>query len=226
MTAAVTLDEMKDDLRSYTTYESDEFEAALDRFILECEERIWYFIGGLPNFRKSQTGTMTSGNPYLQLPTDFLAPSSLSLTDPPVGSDAFLLNKDVEYIRQVFPSASDLGVPFCYALFDVDVSTTNIIIGPTPDSSYSVQLNYFYRPASLTVDTTGTWLSTNAYDVLLYGALSESSNWLKRAAGIDAMGDTYEQRFLVGLQGLKNLGESRDRKDTYRGGEKRKAEVA
>ena len=113
-------------------------------------------------------------------------------------------------------------------LFDADEDDTTIIVGPTPAASYSCQLNYFYKPQSLTSspsDTTGTWLSINAYDTLLYGALSESANYLKKTAGIDSMGDTYEQRFIVGLQGLKNLGESRDRKDTYRSGEKRKAEA-
>lgn len=220
MTTPVTLAQMTADIISYTTYESDEFVAEIPRFIQASEERIWYFVQ-IPYFRRSQTGNLTSGNPYLKLPEDFLAASSLSLLSPPAGSDAFLLNKDIEYIRQVFPDPADTGVPFCYALFDADASNTTIIVGPSPNAAFDVQLNYFYRPASLVTDTTGTWLSENAYDTLLYGALSEASNWLKKAAGIDNMGDTYEQRFLVGLQGLKNLGESRDRKDTYRSGEKR-----
>ena len=124
------------------------------------------------------------------------------------------------------PDATDTGEPFCYAQFDADPDNTTIIIGPSPDAAYVTQLNYFFKPESLVDSPTGTWLSNNAYKCLLYGTLSESSNYLKRVAGIDNMGDTYGQEFLVGLQGLKNLGESRDRKDTYRSGEKRKAEVA
>jgi hypothetical protein len=178
-----------------------------------------------PFFRAAQTGAMTSGNPYLTLPNGFLAASSLSIET--ADGWKFLLNKDVEYIREVYPDATDTGEPFCYAQFDADPDNTTIIIGPTPDAAYPAQLNYFFQPDSLVDSPTGTWLSNNAYRVLLYGTLSESSsNYLKRVAGIDNMGDTYGQEFLVGLQGLKNLGESRDRKDTYRSGEKRKAEVA
>lgn len=219
-----TLAAMTADLLAYTTYDDADFVAEIPRFIEASEERVWFFVQ-LPFFRRSQTGTMTSGNPYLQLPDDFLAASSLSI-DTGAAGWKFLLNKDVEYIREVYPVVATTGEPFAYALFDADEDDTTIIIGPTPNASYSCQLNYFYRPASLTVDTGGTWLSEHAYDTLLYGALSESANFLKKVAGIDNMGDTYEQRFLIGLQGLKNLGESRDRKDTYRSGEKRKSEAA
>jgi hypothetical protein len=220
-----TLATMTADIQSYTTYDSAEFVAAIPTFIKASEERVWFFVQ-LPFFRRSQVGALTSGNPYLQLPDDFLAASSLSITVPVTLETIFLLNKDVEYIREVYPFAATTGVPFAYALFDADEDDTTIIIGPTPGAAYVCQLNYFYRPASLTTNPAGgTWLSNHAYDTLLYGALSEASNWMKRNAGVDNMSDTYEQRFIIGLQGLKNLGESRDRKDTYRSGEKRKAEA-
>lgn len=212
-------------VQSYTEYDSAEFAAAIPTFIRSAEERIWYFVQ-LPFFRRAQTGTMTSGNPYLQLPDDFLAASSLSITIPVTLETVYLLNKDIEYIREVYPVAATTGVPFCYALFDADEDDTTIIIGPTPGASYACQLNYFYRPGSLVDNSGGTWLTEHAYDTLLYGTLSEAANWMKKNAGIDNMGDTYEQRFLIGLQGLKNLGEARDRKDTYRSGEKRKSEAA
>lgn len=221
-----TLAELTADIESYTTYSSDEFIAEIPRFIESAEERIFYFVQ-LPNFRRAQTGTLTSGNPYLQLPDDFLAASSVMITVPVTLESIFLLNKDVEYIRQVYPVTTTTGVPFCYALFDADADDTTILIGPTPNAAYDVQLNYFYQPASLTANPAGgTWLSNHAYDTLLYGCLSEASNWMKKVAGIDNMGDTYEQRFIAGMAALKNLGESRDRKDTYRSGEKRKAEAA
>lgn len=220
-----TLAEITAEIQAYVTYDNDDFDAEISRFIKAAEERIFYFCQ-LPYFRRAQTGTMTSGNPYLQLPDDFLAASSLSITIPVTLETVFLLNKDVEYIREVYPFAATTGVPFCYALFDADEDDTTIIIGPTPGASYACQLNYFYRPASLVDQPTGTWLSEHAYDTLLYGALSESSNYLKRNAGIDNMGDTYETRFVAGLAALKNLGESRDRKDTYRSGEKRRPEAA
>lgn len=220
-----TLAETTADIQSYTTYDSDEFVATIPTFIRQSEERIWFFVQGLPYFRRAQTGAMTSGNPYLQLPDDFLAASSVMITIPVTLESVFLLNKDVEYIREVYPVATSTGVPFCYALFDADEDDTTIIIGPTPNAAYDVQLNYFYKPPSLVDQPTGTWLSEHAYDTLLYGALSESAVWLKKNAGIDNMGDTYEQRFVAGLAALKNLGESRDRKDTYRSGEKRRAEA-
>ncbi len=162
----------------------------------------------------------TISNQYLELPSDFLAAASLAIT---VNSEYIvLLNKDVSYIRAVYPNPSTTGVPTCYAMFD----DNTIIVGPTPAAAYATELDYFYRPASLTEGAGGgtTWLSTNAYNTLLMGALAEAGVWLKKERGIDAMADTYEQRFLVGLQGLRNLGETRDRKDTYRSGEKRGAE--
>lgn len=220
-----TLAVLTADIESYATYDDPAYVAEIPRFIQATEEKVFYFVQGLPMFRKAQTGSMTLGNPYLQLPDDFLAPSSLSI-DTGANGWVFLLNKDVEYIREVYPVSTSTGVPYAYALFDADTSDTTIIIGPTPDDSYTSQLNYFYKPGSLVDNPTGTWLSENAYNCLLYGSLSESALWLKRNGGIDNMADTYDQQFLVALQGLKNLGESRDRKDTYRGGEKRKAEVA
>lgn len=218
-----TLATLYSDISSFTSYDDPDFVAAFPTFTRATESRVFFFCQ-LPADRFAQTGNMTLGNPYLQLPTGFLAPSSLSI-DTGAEGWKFLLNKDVEYIREVYPVVATTGEPFCYALFDADGATT-IIIGPTPDQNYSAQLNYFGLPTSLVDSPTGTWLSVNNYNVLLYGCLEEASNWMKKNAGIDNMSDTYAQRFLVEVQGLKNLGESRDRKDTYRSGEKRKAEVA
>ena len=218
-----TLTTLTSDVELYTTYDDADFVAEIPTFIRNTEELIFYTVQA-PFFRAAQTGSMTQGNPYLTLPDGFLAASSLSIET--AEGWKFLLNKDVEYIREVYPDASAEGEPFAYAQFDADPSNTTIIIGPTPDDDYVVQLNYFFKPQSLVDVPTGTWLSNNAYRCLLYGTLTEASNYLKRVAGIDNMGDTYGQEFLVALQGLKNLGESRDRKDTYRSGEKRKSEAA
>lgn len=208
------------DVLSYTTYgDNADFVAQVPSFILASEERIFFFVQ-LPLFRKGATGTFTLGNQYLEFPADFLAAASLAIIV--AGEHQILLNKDVSYIRAVYPAAATLGVPTCYALFD----DSTIIVGPTPAAAYQTELDYFYKPASLTEGAAGgtTWLSTNAYNALLYGALAEAANWMKRTAGIDIMADKYDERFLIELQGLKNLGEARDRKDTYRSGEKRTAE--
>lgn len=216
------LSDLYGEISSYTTYDSSDFVAEFPHFVKTSEQRIWDFIQ-LPSFRRAQLGNVTSGNAYLSLPEDFLAPASLAviLTS---GEYVYLLNKDVSYMREVFPNPSTLGQPFAYALFDANADTTNILMGPTPDQSYNCQLDYFYRPTSLVDSPTGTWLSEHAYDQLLYGTLSEAAMWMKKSAGIDGMGDDYEKRFLVGLQTLKQLGEARDRKDTYRGGELRSPE--
>jgi hypothetical protein len=215
-----TLAAVTAEIESYTTYDDPAFVAEIPRFIQASEERIWYFVQ-LPNFQRTVTGSFTSGNQYLQLPDDFLAAASLAIVTPVTGEYVYLLPKDTTYIREVYPTPTSTGFPAVYALFTADEDDTTIIVGPTPAASYETQLGYYYRPASLVDQPAGTWLSINAYDCLLYGALSESANFLKKTAGIDSMGDTYEQRFLVGLQGLKNLGETRDKKDTYRNGEKR-----
>lgn len=218
-----TLAALTADVIAYSTYDEDEFVSNIPTFIRNTEEQVFFTVQA-PFFRASQTGNMTAGNPYLTLPSGFLAASSLSIET--AEGWKFLLNKDVEYIREVYPDPTETGEPFCYAQFDADPDNTTIIIGPTPDTSAACQLNYFFKPASLVDVPTGTWLSVNAYKCLLYGTLTEAANYLKRAAGIDNMGDTYEKEFVVALQGLKNLGESRDRKDTYRSGEKRKPEAA
>lgn len=217
-----TLAQLTADILSYTNYDEAGFVSQIPRFVQSSEERIFYFIQ-LPAFRRAVTGSLTLGNGYLQLPTDFLASASLAIILS-TGAYVFLLNKDVSYIREVYPNPATLGQPAAYALFTADDVDTTILIGPTPDQSYAVQLDYFYKPPSLVDNPTGTWLSENAYDTLLYGALSEASNYLKKTQGIDDMGTTYEQRFQIGLATLKNLGESRDRKDTYRSGEKRQPE--
>lgn len=207
---------------SYTTYDSDEFVAEIPQFIQASEERIWY-TAQIPNFKRGQTGNLDASSPYLSLPADFLAPASLAVILP-TGDYVYLLNKDVSYMREVYPNPSTTGVPYAYSLFDADADTTNILVGPTPDLSYACELNYFYRPGSLVDNPTGTWLSEHAYQALLYGTLSEAANWMKKTSGIDGMGDTYEARFVGAIAALKNLGESRDRKDVYRSGELRSPE--
>lgn len=207
------------DVLAYTQYDETTFVAEIPRFVQAAEERIWFFIQ-LPYFRRNVTGSFVNG-PYLNLPDDFLAAASLAVILA-TGDYKYLLNKDVNYIREVYPNPTATGEPECYALFDND----NIIVGPTPSTTYAAELHYFYRPATLVSATPSntTWLSLNAYDTLLYGTLSEAANFMKKSAGIDDMAAEYEKRFLVGLQGLKNLGEARDRKDVYRAGEKRSSE--
>lgn len=219
-----TLADLKADIQAYTQYDDTDFIAEIPAFIRASEERIWYVVQ-LPNFRTVSTGALVAGTATFDLPEDFLAPASfaIKLTS---GAYVYLLNKDVNYLREVFPNPTVQGTPSHYAILDADADKTQVMVAKTPDAAYVTEFRYFYRPASLTdgAEDGATWLSTHAYNTLLYGALDEAATYMKRNAGIDNMGDTYGQRFLMGLQGLKNLGEARDRKDVYRSGEKRVAE--
>lgn len=212
-----TYGDMLADLAAFTDYDEAGFVAEFPTFVQAAEERIWYFVQ-LPDFQQNSTSTFTAGSPYIALPSDFLAADALSVIDDD-GNVNTLLNKDSNYIREIYPSSLTQGLPRFYGLFN----DSTVIVGPTPDQSYVAELSYYYRPNTLvsaSLDNT-SWLSLNAYNTLLYGALSEAANYLKKTQGIDDMGPTYEQRFVLGLQGLKNLGEARDQKDTYRGGAKR-----
>jgi len=205
-----TYDELKTAIQDYTENTETTFVNNLNIFIKNAEERILK-IAQLDVFRKNQGGTMTTGNKYLALPADYLAPFSLSFTN---GSNKeFLLFKDVNFIQSFNPNSATTGAPRYYAQFDVD----NLILGPTPDSDYTVELHYFYRPASLTAGAGSgtTWLSTNASVALLYGSLIEAYTFMK---GEGDLIQNYTQRFTEALSRVKNFGESQEVTDAYRTG--------
>lgn len=192
---------------SETTFVND-----LPVFIKEAEERILKNVE-LPVFRSNVTGTATADNPYLSTPTDFLAPYSLAVITSNVYT--YLLFKHVSFIRDYTPNASTTGLPKYYALFD----DTTFLLAPTPDNpsvgvDYTFELHYKYRPASLTAGAEGgtTWLSDNAPDALLYGTLVEAATFLKVPEEVGQ----YEQRFQMGLEGLRKLGADYGSKDEYR----------
>jgi hypothetical protein len=159
-------------------------------------------------FRKNVTGLLTTGNKYLNVPTDWLATFSLAVIHPVTGAQTYLLNKDVEFIRESFPPPDVLGNPQYYAIFD----NTTFILGPTPDAGYNMELHYFGYPVSIV--TAGTsWLGDNFDQVLLYGSLIEAYTFMKGEA--DVLGQ-YSKRYDESILLLKQLGEGKDRQDTYR----------
>jgi hypothetical protein len=162
-------------------------------------------------FRKNATSTLTSSDPYLSVPTDYLSAFSLSLTNG--SSKEFLLQKDVNYLQEYNPNPATTGTPKYYAFFDID----NFILAPTPDSNYAVELHYYYRPASLTAgaDSGTTWLSENAPNALLYGSLVEAYIYMK---GEQDMLGMYEKQFQEALSRIKDLAEARENSDAYRRG--------
>ena len=201
---------LKTAIQNYTENDETTFTDNLSIFIKNAEERILKNTH-LSLFRKNVTGSLTSSNQYLACPSDFLAPFSLSYTDSSVKN--FLDFKDVNFIQTFNPNSSTTGTPRYYAQFDVD----NFIVAPTPDSGYSAELHYYYRPASLTAgDSDGTtWLSINTTQALLYGCLVEAYTFMKGET--DLMGE-YEKRFAEAMVSIKMLGESQESTDEYRTG--------
>jgi len=198
--------------------------AQINRFIEQAEQRIYNSVQ-FPSLRKNVTGTVTPSNKYLSCPDDFLATYSLAVFPYGGGDYTYLLNKDVNFIREAYPSATDTGTPKYYALFGPTVSGATIsnelsfILGPTPDAAYSAELHYYYYPESITTATT-TWLGDNFDTVLLYGALVEAYTFMKGEADLVAL---YNQKFMEALALAKRLGDGMERQDAYRSGQYRQA---
>ena len=209
---AWTFTTLKSAIQDYTNNTESTFVSYLDEFIVEAEERIQKQVS-LPFFRKNVTGTLTSGNQYLTVPTDFLSPHSLAVDN---SGYEMLLFKDVAFIREAYPSSSTTGIPKYYARFDED----SFIVAPTPSSNLTVELHYEYKPTSITTSSDGTsWLGTNAADAMLYGSLVEAYTFMKGEADIIA---NYDKRFMQGIDRLKVLGEGKNTKDEDRTGPPRK----
>ena len=205
-----TLAQLKTAIQDYTDNSETTFVTHLPDFIKAAEEKILKSVD-LDYFRKNVTSALTSSDQYLTIPTDYLASFSLQITTS--GSESFLLQKDVNFLREYTPNASTTGLPKYYARFDED----NFIIAPTPDSNYTIELHYYHRPASLTAgaDSGTTWVSTNAPFALLYGSLVEAYTFMK---GEPDVLTNYQNRFNEAVSRLKNLGEGKNTKDNYRSG--------
>ena len=204
---AYTYTTLKTAIQDYVQSTETTFVSQLARFILNAEERILKECQ-LDVFRKSSQGLASSGNAYLAKPNDFLAQNSLSVING--SSKEFLLYKQVTMLQDYTPNPATTGVPEYYADWDQDT----FLLAPTPDSGYTMELHYFYRPQSITVSSDGTsWLGTNAELALLYGSLVEAYTFLKGEP--DLLG-LYNQRYGEALQWLKNLGEGLQTRDQYR----------
>jgi hypothetical protein len=176
------------------------------RFVQQAEQRIYNSIQ-FPALRKNVTGNATLNNKYLATPVDWLATFSLARINAD-GSYEYLLNKDVNFIREAFPFPATSGAPTHYAIFDENT----FILGPTPDASYSMELHYFYYPTSIT--TAGTsWLGDNLDSLLLYGSLLEAASFMK--SDPDTV-KNYMERYNEAFVMAKQLGDGKDRQDMYR----------
>jgi hypothetical protein len=215
-------------IQDYTQNYETEFVANIPVFVKQAEQRIYNTVQ-FPSLRKNVTGSTSTNNKYLACPGDFLAAYSMAVVtgvtggNINTGSYEYLLNKDVNFIRQAYPTPNDSGVPKYYALFGPTVSGTTIsdelsfILGPTPDGVYYVELHYYYLPESIVTAST-SWLGDNFDSVLLYGSLVEAYTFLKGEADLMAL---YDGKYKEALMLAKRLGDGLERSDAYRSGQAR-----
>ena len=197
-------------IQDYTDNSETTFVNNIPNFVKAAEEKIFKSVD-LDFFRKNVTSSMTSSDQYLTIPSDYLASFSLQITTS--GSESFLLQKDVNFLREYTPAATTTGLPKYYARFDIN----NFIVAPTPDSNYAIELHYYYRPTSLTAgaDSGTTWISTNAPFALLYGSLIEAYTFMK---GEPDVIQNYNGLYMQYLERLKDLGEARENTDAFKTG--------
>lgn len=193
----------------------------LKLFTQQAEQRIFNTVQ-LPSLRKNITSTLTPASMYTNAPADFLSAFDLAVIHPTTNVYTYLLNKDVNFIRESYPVPTDTGVPAYYALFGPssnDEAELSFMLGPTPDASYTVELHYFYYPETITTTATGTtWLGDNLDSLLLYGSLVEGYTFMKGEADVIAF---YEKKYQDALQLGKRLGDGLERQDAYRSGQAR-----
>lgn len=200
-------------LQDYLETSETSFVSNIPTFVRQAEERIYRSVQ-IPELRKNATAAMTAGNQYLARPSDFLSVFSLAVIDGS-GNYSYLYDKDVNFIREAYPSASTQGLPKYYAQFNGDQvgSEGNFILGPTPNAAYATELHYYYDPPSI-VDTGTSWLGDNAETALLYGSLVEAYTYLKGDAD---MLQLYTNRYMEAMAQLFGI-DLRSKRDDYRDG--------
>ena len=210
--------QLKAAIIAYTENRDASFEAEVPVFVQQAEQRIYNSVQ-FPSLRKNVTGVTTASNKYLACPNDFLATYSLAVIDA-TGAYEYLLNKDVNFIRQAYPTPTDTGMPKYYALFGPTFSAStelSFILGPTPNINYQVELHYFFYPESIVTANT-TWLGDNFDTVLLYGSLVEAYTFMKGETDMMAL---YDGKYKEALMQARRLGDGLERSDAYRSGQTR-----
>jgi hypothetical protein len=213
--------ELSANIQAYTENTEADFVAEIPVFVRQAEQRIYNTVQ-FPSIRKNVVGVTSTNNKYLECPSDFLAVYSMAVIDGTVASGTYeyLLNKDVNFIRQSYPQADDTGIPKYYALFgpqSANLAELSFILGPTPDAIYNVELHYYYYPESIVTAGT-TWLGDNFDSVLLYGSLVEAYTYMKGEQDIMSF---YNTKYQEALGLAKRLGDGMERQDAYRSGQYR-----
>lgn len=199
--------QLKTAVRDYLEVNETTFNNNIDWFVSNVENHIYQEVQ-LPALRKNSIGQLQAGNRFVLVPEDFLSVFSLALIDPVTGEYEHVVYKDVNLVREIYPTPTVLGQPKIFGLFD----TTAFILGPTPDKAYGAELHYFYRPQSITTAQT-SWLGTNFPSVLLFGAVAEGYRFLK---GDKDMQQQYDAKYQESLNLLRKLGEGMSREDAYK----------
>jgi len=203
-------------IQAYTENTESNFVAEIPVFVQQAEQRIYNSVQ-FPSIRKNVTGVMSINNKYLACPNDFLAVYSMAVINTD-GTYEYLLNKDVNFIRQAYPLPTDTEVPKYYALFgpqSTNAAELSFILGPTPNANYNVELHYYFYPESIVTAGT-TWLGDNFDSVLLYGSLVEAYTYMKGEADMMSL---YNQKYMEALGLAKRLGDGMERQDAYRSGQ-------
>ena len=191
----------------------------MNTMIKQAEQRIYNTVQ-IANLRKNVTGTLTASNKYLACPDDFLSVYSLAIYPSGGGSYIYLLNKDVNFMRDAYPNPATTGTPKHYAIFgpqSTNVNELSFIVGPTPNTAYGAELHYYYYPEYIVTSST-KWLGDNFDSSLLYGTLCEAYTYMKGEADLVAL---VNQRYVQAIALLKNLGDGKQRMDAYRDGQVR-----
>jgi len=191
--------------------------ADMNTFIQQAEQRIYNTVQ-LANLRRNVTSSLIVNNKYISPPASFLSMYSFAIIDPTTGEYTYLLPKDANFIREAYPRPTSVGKPKHYAIFGGESgsnTTLSLIVGPTPDVAYNVELHYFYYPESI-VTAGSTWLGEHFDIALLNGALMEAITFMKGEADLITL---YNQRFTQAIALLKNLGDGKQRTDAYRDGQ-------
>ena len=206
-----------------TDYTQNTFDTTtINVMIKQAEQRIYNTVQ-IANLRKNVTGVLSNGNKYLACPEDFLSTYSLAIYPASgTGEYLYLLNKDVNFMRDAYPNPATTGKPKHYAIFgpqSTNVNELSFILGPTPDANYNAELHYYYYPESIVTAST-TWLGDNFDSALLYGTLAEAGTYMKSGPD-DGMYMMYQERYVQAIALLKNLGDGKQRMDAYRDGQTR-----
>ena len=216
----MTYSELSTLIQNYLNNDESTFVSTIADFVKNAEDRIFNLVQE-DVFRKNVQGTVTAGNRFLTAPNDFLLTFSLAVIDSTTNDYHFLLKKHPSFMQEYTPDLNDTslrGLPKYYADYDKAYSTSSdsgstIALAPVPDANYTVELHYLYKPTSLVSDTSGTWLSVNARDALLYASLIEGHTFMKGEPDLLA---NYENRFAQEIARIKERAEARGRRDEYR----------